>query len=84
MIDPVARAMVDLMPQPDQQVSNGAANYNRTARIQDAADMLMTKADHKFTDKLSLSGVYLYNRTDEPYNVYWDTNLFQDPNAAPS
>jgi hypothetical protein len=43
----------------------------------------MFKGDHKFTDQISLSGVYLYNKTDEPYNVYWDDNLFQDPNAAP-
>ena len=45
--------------------------------------MLMFKGDHKFTDQLSLSGVYLYNKTDEPYSVYWDDNLFQDPQATP-
>jgi hypothetical protein len=83
LIDPVGQNSVNLMPRPDTQVSNGTANYNRTARIQDAADMFMTKLDHKFSDKISLSGVYLYNKTDEPYNVYWDENLFQDPNAAP-
>jgi hypothetical protein len=83
LIDPVGQNIVNLLPRPDQQVSNGQANYNRTARIQDAADMIMTKLDHKFTDTVSLSGVYLYNKTDEPYNVYWDENLFGDPNAAP-
>ena len=24
------------------------------------------KAEHKFTDKSSLSGLYIYNKTDEP------------------
>ena len=83
LIDPVGQNIVNLLPKPDSQVSNSSANYNRTARIQDAADMIMTKVDHKFTDQVSLSGVYLYNKTDEPYNVYWDENLFGDPNAAP-
>jgi len=83
LMDPVGRNIVNLMPRADRQISNQTANYNRTASIQDAADQFMTKVDHKFTDKLSLSGVYLYNKSDEPYSVYWDDNLFQDPNAAP-
>ena len=83
LIDPVGRNVANLMPKPDVQVSNQQANQNRTARIQDAADMIMAKADHKFSDKISLSGVYVYNKTDEPYEVYWEENLFQDPNAAP-
>jgi hypothetical protein len=83
LIDPVGQNSVNLMPRPDTQVSNQSANYNRTAHIQDAADQMMFKGDHKFTDKISLSGVYLYNKTDEPYEVYWEENLFQDPNAAP-
>jgi hypothetical protein len=83
LIDPVGQNIVNLLPNADTQVSNGVSNYNRTARIQDAADQLMFKADHKFSDKISLSGVYLYNKTDEPYNVYWDENLFGDPSAVP-
>jgi hypothetical protein len=83
MFDPAGKGMIDLLPTPDTQVSNGTANYNRTARIQDAADQFMFKGDHKFSDKVSLSGVYMYNKTDEPYNVYWDDNLFGDPSAAP-
>jgi hypothetical protein len=84
LIDPVAQNIVNLMPRADSQISrDGVMNYNRVARIQDAADMIMTKGDHKFSDTMSLSGVYLYNKTDEPYAVYWDENLFQDPAAAP-
>jgi hypothetical protein len=82
-MDPVGLAIVNLMPKPDENRSNQTANYRRTARIVDAADQFMTKGDHKFSDTVSLSGLYIYNKTDEPYNVYWDTNLFQDPNAAP-
>ena len=83
LIDPVGRSIVDLMPQPDQQISNQTTNYVRTATIQDSADQFMFKGDHKFTDAVSLSGVYLYNKTDEPYAVYWDENIFQAPGAAP-
>jgi trimeric autotransporter adhesin len=83
LIDRVGQNIVNLLPRADTQVSNQQANYNRTARIQDAADQFMTKIDHKFNDKISLSGVYLYNKTDEPYEVYWEDNLFGDPNAAP-
>jgi trimeric autotransporter adhesin len=83
LMDRVGRNIVNLMPRADTQVSNGSANYNRTATIQDAADQFMFKGDHKFNDKVTLSGVYLYNRSDEPYNLYWDENLFQDPNNAP-
>ena len=34
--------------------------------IVDAADMFTIKAEHKFTDRSSLSGLYIYNKTDEP------------------
>src|SRR5262249_7484398 len=37
-----------------------------TARLVDAADMWSLKIEHKFTDKWSLSGFYIYNKTDEP------------------
>jgi hypothetical protein len=83
LMDTVGRNIVNLMPRADRQVSDQTANYNRTASIQDAADQFMFKGDHKFSDQVSLSGVYLYNKSDEPYSVYWDDNLFQDPNAAP-
>lgn len=83
LIDPVAQRIVNFMPRPDRQESNQRTNTSRVARIQDAADQFMFKGDHKFSDKISLSGVYLYNKTDEPYEVYWDDNLFQDPSNAP-
>jgi hypothetical protein len=45
---------------------NGNPNAIGTAQIVDEADMFTFKAEHKFTDKWSLSGFYLYNRTNEP------------------
>src|SRR5437588_676784 len=41
-------------------------NANGTAFIVDKAGMYTWKAEHKFTDKWSLSGLYIYNKTDEP------------------
>ncbi len=45
---------------------DGNPNVGDTARLVDAADMFTVKADHKFTANWSLSGFYLYNKTDEP------------------
>ncbi len=33
--------------------------------------MYTGKVDHRFTDKVSLSGFYLYNKSDEPCANYW-------------
>lgn len=79
MINPVAAAVASFLPRPDDDVSNGAPNYVRTANIVDRADMVTGKVDHKFSDKVSLSGTYLWNRTDEPFAVFWDENLFGSP-----
>ena len=48
----------------------------------DHADQFTGKVEHKFTDKVSLSGVYVYNKTDEPHSVFWDDNLAADPAYA--
>jgi hypothetical protein len=45
---------------------DGNANASDTARIVDEADMWTLKVEHRFTDRWSLSGFYLYNNTDEP------------------
>jgi trimeric autotransporter adhesin len=41
-------------------------NAIATGPIVDAADMFTIKAEHKFTNTWSLSGLYIYNKTDEP------------------
>ena len=41
-----------------------------TSRTIDLADMYTFKVEHKFTDNWSLSGMYIYNATDEPSYSY--------------
>ncbi len=45
---------------------DGNPNASGTAFVVDKAIMYTFKAEHKFNDKSSLSGMYIYNRTDEP------------------
>jgi trimeric autotransporter adhesin len=45
---------------------DGNPNTSDTARIVDAADMFTLKIDHRFSDRWTLSGFYLYNKTNEP------------------
>lgn len=45
---------------------NNLPNAIATGPIVDSADMFSIKGEHKFTDTWSLSGFYIYNKTDEP------------------
>jgi len=81
----VALNMLKYLPAAQQQVSNGLTNYTQTAQIIDRAQMYTGKVEHKFSDKVSLSGFYLYNRTNEPCADYFEpgltgANRFADPN----
>src|SRR4051812_19117876 len=51
---------------PMAQNEDGNTNANGTAFVVDEAMMWTFKGEHKFTDKSSLSGLYIYNKTDEP------------------
>jgi hypothetical protein len=51
---------------PMQQNEDGNTNANGTAFIVDQAGMYTFKGEHKFTNNISLSGLYIYNKTDEP------------------
>ena len=85
-INPVAAAMLKYLPSPDKNIDNNSPNYTRTALINNRFQQEYTvKIEHKFTDKVSLSGFYLYNRTDEPDADYFEPGLngpnrFADPN----
>jgi hypothetical protein len=84
MINPVSAAMTTYFPLPQDNVSNELTNFRSTAQIVDQAEMYTGKVEHKFSDKLSLSGFYLYNNTDEPCANYWEPGLtgekhFADP-----
>ena len=71
---------------PDVDLDNGTNNYTRTAEINNRFQQEYTfKAEHKFNDRVSLTGFYLYNRTDEPDADYFEVGLngatrFADPN----
>ena len=49
---------------------DGEQNVSDTSRTIDLADMYTFKVEHKFTDNWSLSGMYIYNKTDEPSFSY--------------
>jgi hypothetical protein len=73
-INPVAAAMAKYLPLPDVNVDNGSNNYNRTSLIDNKFESEYAfKVEHKFTDKVSLTGFYLYNRTNEPCQNYFGT-----------
>ena len=65
-INPVARAMLSYLPDPQIDRSNGLTNFESQPIIEDKAMMYTGKVDHRINDKVSLSGFYLYNKTDEP------------------
>ena len=77
--------MLKYLPMPQSQIDNGSTNYNATAQINDYFQQEYAgKIEHKFTDKVSLTGFYLYNRTNEPCSNYYyiglnDPNRFADP-----
>jgi hypothetical protein len=83
----VALQMLQYLPLPDVELDNGGTNYTRTSLIKNNFEqMYSVKVEHKFTDAVSLSGFYLYNRTDEPCANYFgaadqsEPNRFADPN----
>jgi hypothetical protein len=80
-INPVAANMLKYLPLPDVERDNGSTNYTRTSLIENKfQQMYSAKVEHKFTDNVSLSGFYLYNRTDEPCANYFGTADQNDPN----
>src|SRR6185436_5790549 len=84
-INPVAAAITKYLPLPDNNVSNGGNNYTRTAEIHNFAHEYSGKVEHKFADKVSLTGFYLWNHTDEPCSDYFEigksgATRFADPN----
>ena len=90
-ISPVAAAMLKYLPLPDSEVDNGSANYTRTSLIKSTGTQEYTgKVEHKFSDKISLTGFYLWNKSDEPCANYFSApgtgfadqtspNRFADP-----
>jgi len=84
-LNTVAANITKYLPLPDVNTDDGGTpNYTRTAQIIDKAMMYTGKVEHKFSDKVSLTGFYLYNKTDEPCSDYFEpglsgANRFADP-----
>jgi hypothetical protein len=74
-LNQVAVNMLNYLPAAQQQVSNGSSNFANVAQIHDRAMMYTGKVDHRFSDSVSLSGFYLYNKTDEPCANYIEPGL---------
>ena len=64
--NPVAFRMASYWPQPDTPNEDSLVNVNTTVNLPDFADMLTIKGEHKFSDRSSLSGLFIYNQTKEP------------------
>jgi hypothetical protein len=65
-LNPVAVKMLSYLPNPTRNASDGNGNFDSIAEINDRAIMYTGKMDHRFSDKDSLTGFYLYNLTNEP------------------
>jgi len=79
-INPVSAAMLKYLPLPDVNIDNASNNYNRTSLINNNFETeIALKVEHKFTDKVSLTGFYLYNRTNEPCQNYFGSADQNEP-----
>jgi hypothetical protein len=79
-INAVGRNLVSALPLPSTGVDNSSPNHPAQDALENSAYQTSLKLDHVFNEKITLSGVYLYQKTSEP-----DANYFPDaPYAAPS
>ncbi len=79
----VARNILQYYPLPTRDVSNGAANLDSTADQTGYAVMSSVKIDHRLTDAVSLSGLYITNQTSRTNENFWERGQgpqrFADP-----
>jgi trimeric autotransporter adhesin len=82
-LNPVALNVLGYYPQSSRDVSNGSANFDSTADQTGYAVMGSVKVDHKFSDRVSLSGLYITNKTSRTNENFWERgqgpNRFADP-----
>ena len=82
----VAVNMMNYLPLPDTNVDDGGTPNLHAARRRSSIAPIMYHREGRaqFTDKVSLTGFYLYNKTDEPCSDYFEpglngANRFADP-----
>ena len=81
-INPVGRNLLGYLPKPqvNPNIDNGNFNYLPSDILENSAQQMSVKVDHRFNDAISLSGVYLFQNSSEP-----DSNYYPDaPYAASS
>ena len=79
-ISTVGRNLVNALPLPANEVDNGNFNYFPQDIIASKAYQTSVKLDHHFNERISINGLYLYQKSEEP-----NANYFPDaPYAAPS
>src|SRR6185295_3739230 len=81
-INAVGANIVKYLPLPNNgsAADNGAVNYAATDVIKDAAQQMSVKVDHHFSDRVGLSGTFLWQDSHEPQNNYFPDARY----AAPS
>ena len=80
-INPVARNILGYLDRAQVQRSgaDGTANFTSSALLENEADSVTMKGEHKFTDTWSLTGAYIYSHTNEPFQVYLKEHPELDP-----
>ena len=82
-LNPVALNIMKYYPLPTREVSNGSANFDSTADQTGFAVMTSGKVEHRFSDLVSLSGLYITNKTSRTNENFWErgqgSNRFADP-----
>jgi trimeric autotransporter adhesin len=78
-INPVGQRIANIMPKPTNELSNQSPNYFNDNPTKDEALQWSAKMDHKFTNNLSLSALYVWARTGEDGDCWYDSNLFACP-----
>lgn len=82
-LNPVALNVLQYYPHPSRDISDGAANLESTADQTGYAVVSNIKIDHKFSDRVSTSGLYMTNKTSRTNENFWERgqgpNRFADP-----
>jgi hypothetical protein len=80
-INVVAKNITSYLDRAQVQRSGAAGVYNYTTDglLANVADSVTGKVEHKFTENWSLTGLYIYSHTDEPFPVYFTAHPELDP-----
>ena len=67
-------------PTEQRSGADGLSNYQLTSQIPTEAEQYVLKGEHKLNDKVSITGLYLYQNTDEAHSHFWGEEF---PYAGP-